>query len=102
MLALADGLFLAGQLPAHLNQDTVSVFAPQLFKKVGRYARELKLGQITRFTIFTETQPISIFRAGDVYLVVVHDTVHFSKALLRRCERISKELARLCRQRAVA
>jgi hypothetical protein len=32
---------------------------------------------------------------------VVHDTVHFSKALLRRCERISQEIARLCRQRAV-
>jgi competence ComEA-like helix-hairpin-helix protein len=101
MLALSDGLFLTGELPSHLDQNTVSVFAPQLFKKVGRYARELKVGQIRRFTIFTDTQPISIFRAGDVYLIVVHDTVHFSKALLRRCERISQEIARLCRQRAV-
>ena len=77
----------------------LNVFAPQLFKKVGRYARELKVGSIRRFTIFTDTQPISIFRAGDVYLIVIHDAFRFSKALLRRCERISQEIARLSSQR---
>ncbi len=99
MLATSDGLFLTGELPAHLDQSTISVFAPQLFKKVGRYARELKVGSIRRFTIFTDTQPISIFRAGDVYLIVIHDQFRFSKALLRRCERISQEIARLSSQR---
>jgi competence ComEA-like helix-hairpin-helix protein len=101
MLAMSDGLFLTGELPLQLDRDTISVFAPQLFKKVGRYARELKVGQIRRFTIFTDQQPLSIFRAGEVYLIVIHDTRHFSKALLLRCERISQEIARLCRQRAV-
>jgi competence ComEA-like helix-hairpin-helix protein len=99
MLATADGLFVTGELPPHLDQSTISVFAPQLFKKVGRYARELKVGSIRRFTIFTDTQPISIFRAGDVYLIVIHDAFRFSKALLRRCERISQEIARLSSQR---
>jgi competence ComEA-like helix-hairpin-helix protein len=99
MLATSDGLFLTGELPPHLDQSTISVFAPQLFKKVGRYARELKVGSIRRFTIFTDTQPISIFRAGDVYLIVIHDAFRFSKALLRRCERISQEIARLSTQR---
>ncbi|MEI6084980.1 MAG: helix-hairpin-helix domain-containing protein [Verrucomicrobiota bacterium] len=99
MLALSDGLFLTGQLPPHLDQNTISVFAPQLFKKVGRYARELKVGQIRRFTIFTDSQPLSIFRAGDVYLIIVHDAQRYSKALLRRCERISEEIARLSSQR---
>ncbi len=99
MLATSDGLFLTGELPPHLDQSTISVFAPQLFKKVGRYARELRVGSIRRFTIFTDTQPISIFRAGDVYLIVIHDAFRFSKALLRRCERISQEIARLSTQR---
>jgi competence protein ComEA len=101
-LAMEDGLLLTGQLPEHLDQNTISVFAPQLFKKVGRYTRELRVGQIQRLTVFTDQQPLSIFQAGDIYLVVVHDTRHFSKALLRRCERISQEIARQCRQRAVA
>jgi competence ComEA-like helix-hairpin-helix protein len=99
MLATSDGLFLTGELPPHLDESTISVFAPQLFKKVGRYARELKVGSIRRFTIFTDTQPISIFRAADVYLIVIHEPHRFSKLLLKRCERISHEIARLSTQR---
>jgi competence protein ComEA len=101
ILAMSDGVFLTGQLPPHLDQETISVFAPQLFKKVGRYMKELRVGQITRLSVFTDQQPLSIFHAGDIFLVVIHDPSHFSKALLRRCERISQEIARHCRQRAV-
>ena len=101
MLAMSDGLFLTGQLPSPLDQNTVSVFAPHVFRKLGRYMRELRVGQIRRITIFTDQYPLSVFRAGDVYLIVVHDTQHFSKALLRRCERISQEIGRYCQQRAV-
>jgi competence ComEA-like helix-hairpin-helix protein len=101
ILAMSDGVFLTGQLPPHLDQETISVFAPQLFKKVGRYMKELRVGQITRLSVFTDQQPLSIFRAGEIFLVVIHDSRYFSKALLRRCERISQEIARLCRQRAV-
>ncbi len=101
ILAMSDGLLLTGQSPEQFDQNTISVFAPQLFKKVGRYARELRVGQIRRLTIFTDQQPVSIFQAGEIFLVIIHDTRHFSKALLRRCERISQEIAHLCRQRAV-
>jgi competence ComEA-like helix-hairpin-helix protein len=101
ILAMSDGVFLTGQLPPHLDQETISVFAPQLFRKVGRYMKELRAGEVTRLSVFTDQQPISIFRAHDIFLIVVHDNVHFSKALLRRCERISQELARVCHQRAV-
>ncbi|MGD0061344.1 MAG: helix-hairpin-helix domain-containing protein [Verrucomicrobiia bacterium] len=101
ILAMSDGVFLTGELPPHLDRETISVFAPQLFRKVGRYMKELRAGQVTRLSVFTDQQPISILRAGDIFLIVLHDNRHFSKALLRRCERISQELARLCRQRTV-
>ncbi len=100
ILALSDGVFVTGQLPPHLDQETISVFAPELFNKVGTYTKELRVGEVTRLSVFTDQQPLSIFRAGDIFLVVIHDNRHFSKALLRRCERISQELAPLCRQRA--
>jgi competence protein ComEA len=101
ILAMSDGVFLTGELPPHLDRETISVFAPQLFRKVGRYMKELGAGQVTRLSVFTDQQPISIVRAGEIFLIVLHDNRHFSKALLRRCERISQELARLCRQRTV-
>ncbi|MCX7886252.1 MAG: hypothetical protein N3B01_03205 [Verrucomicrobiae bacterium] len=88
-------------MPPHLDRETISVFTPQLFRRVARYTRELKAGQVTRFTLFTDHHPISVFQAGEVFLVVFHDSKHFSKRLLRQCERISNEIARLCRQRTV-
>jgi competence ComEA-like helix-hairpin-helix protein len=100
ILAQADGVFVTGQLPPHLDQETISVFAPELFNKVGTYTKELRAGEVTRLSVFTDQQPLSIFRADEIFLVVVHDNRHFSKALLRRCERISQELVPLCRQRA--
>jgi competence protein ComEA len=100
ILAMSDGVFLTGELPPHLDRETISVFAPQLFRKVARYMKELRAGQVTRLSVFTDQQPISIFHAGEIFLIVLHDNRHFSKALLRRCERISLELARLCRQRS--
>ncbi|HXI83749.1 MAG TPA: helix-hairpin-helix domain-containing protein [Verrucomicrobiae bacterium] len=100
ILAMSDGVFVTGQLPPHLDQETISVFAPELFNKVGTYTKELRVGEVTRLSVFTDQQPLSIFRAGDIFLVILHDNRHFSKALLRRCERISQELAPLCRQRA--
>jgi competence ComEA-like helix-hairpin-helix protein len=100
VLASSDGLPLTGNLPPQFDQERLSVFAPQLFKKVGRCTRELSVGEVNRLTLFTDAQPVSIFKAGTIYLVVVHNPDRFSKALLRRCANISEELARLCRQRA--
>jgi competence ComEA-like helix-hairpin-helix protein len=101
VLAMSNGLFVTGEVPAEFDRTAMSVFAPQLFRKIGRYTKELKVGQVQRMTIFTDRQPLSIFQAGEVYLVIVHDNRHFSKALLRRLERISRGLAALCRNRAV-
>jgi competence ComEA-like helix-hairpin-helix protein len=99
IVALEDGLFVTGQLPPPLDKNTVSAFGPQLFKRMGRYVRELNIGQMHRLTLFTEQRPVSVFHAGDVYLIVVHPAKRYSKALLRRCERVSQEIAALCRQR---
>ncbi|MCS7048285.1 MAG: helix-hairpin-helix domain-containing protein [Verrucomicrobiae bacterium] len=101
VLASTDGLVLTAQLPGGLDENRLSAFAPQLFRKITEYTEELGVGDVQRFTLFTTRQPVSIFRAGGIYLVILHDPQHFSKALLRRVSRIAEELARLCRLRAV-
>lgn len=101
VLASTEGLVLTAQLPGGLDENRLSAFAPQLFRKITDYTEELGVGAVQRFTLFTDRQPVSIFRAGGIYLVILHDPQHFSKALLRRLSRIAEELARLCRLRAV-
>jgi competence ComEA-like helix-hairpin-helix protein len=96
IMATDDGMFVTGQLPASLDAQTISAFAPQLFRRVSRYVKELKVGQVRRFSLFTDEQPVSIFYAGKIYLVVIHAPNRFSKTLLNRCERIAKEINRMC------
>ncbi len=64
LLTAADGLVLTGQLPQGLDENRLSAFAPQLFKKIGDYTEELCVGKVRRFTLFTDQQPVSIFQAG--------------------------------------
>jgi len=99
ILAMDDGLFVTGHLPPPLDANTVSVFGPQLFRRVSRYVRELQLGRVRRFSMFTEQYPLSIFHSGRVYLIVIHAPNRFSKSLLRRCERIAQEINRMCTER---
>jgi competence protein ComEA len=96
ILATEDGMFVTGQLPAPLDAQTISAFAPQLFRRVGRYVKELKVGHVRRFSLFTDEQPVSIFCAGKIYLVVIHAPNRFSKTLLNKCERVAKEINRIC------
>lgn len=96
IMATEDGMFVTGQLPESLDAQTISAFAPQLFRRVGRYVKELKVGQVRRFSLFTDEQPVSIFYAGKIYLVVIHAPNRFSKTLLNKCERIAKEINRMC------
>ncbi|MSR65337.1 MAG: hypothetical protein EXS18_06095 [Verrucomicrobiae bacterium] len=96
IVAMGDGIYMTGELPKHLDTQRVSAFAPQLFARVGQYVRELNVGTARRFTIFTDAQPITIFKAGDMFFIVIHKANRFSKVLLNRCERISQEISHLC------
>lgn len=96
IVAMSDGLFMTGELPKHFDTQRVSAFAPQLFSRVAQYVRELNAGTVRRFTVFTDSQPITIFKSGDLFFIVIHKANRFSKVLLNKCERISYEISRIC------
>jgi predicted regulator of Ras-like GTPase activity (Roadblock/LC7/MglB family) len=96
IVAMGDGLYMTGELPGHMDSQRVSAFAPQLFGRVAQYVRELNVGTARRLTIFTDAQPITIFKANDLFFIVIHKANRFSKVLLNKCERISQEISRIC------
>lgn len=98
IVAMGDGLYMTGELPSHYDMQRVSAFAPQLFSRVAQYVQELNVGTARRFTVFTDAQPITIFKSGELFFIVIHKANRFSKALLNKCERISQEISRLCSQ----
>ena len=71
LIALPDGLLVAGQLPPGLNGETIAAFVPQMFGRMQQYTKELKLGDPGHLTILIESVPLQIFKAGTVYLAVL-------------------------------
>jgi competence ComEA-like helix-hairpin-helix protein len=99
IMAMDDGLYVTGHVPPPLDAQTISAFGPQLFRRVSRYVRELQAGRVRRFSLFTDQYPVSMFHAGRIFLVVIHQPNRFSKTLLRRCERIAQEINLMCTER---
>ncbi len=71
MIAMADGLQVASELPSHMNGDTLAAFLPQIFARVGHYTNEIKLGDPSSISFTTDQQVWQINKAGNVFLLTV-------------------------------
>jgi predicted regulator of Ras-like GTPase activity (Roadblock/LC7/MglB family) len=71
LLATADGLLIAGQVPAPLEAETLAAFLPQVFGRIASYAGEIKLvGNVRAVTISTDFAPCAMLKAGKLYVAV--------------------------------
>jgi predicted regulator of Ras-like GTPase activity (Roadblock/LC7/MglB family) len=71
VLASADGLLVAGRMPAPLNAETLAAFLPQIFARLGSFAQEAQLGALRALTLAAGPAPCAIFKAGTLYLAVL-------------------------------
>jgi predicted regulator of Ras-like GTPase activity (Roadblock/LC7/MglB family) len=71
LLATSDGLPVSGQMPAHVNCETLSAFVPQMFSRMSQSAAEMRLGLVTSVVVTAGQAPYAILRAGKLYLVVL-------------------------------
>lgn len=67
VVALADGLRVAGQVPAEFNADTVAAFLPQIYERVNQSTRELRMGQLNNVSFTVGNVPWKIFRVNSIY-----------------------------------
>jgi len=67
VVALADGLRVASQVPADLNGDTVAAFLPQIFERVNQSTRELRMGALNNVSFTVGSVPWKIFRVNSIY-----------------------------------
>ncbi len=93
LLATADGLLIAGQVPAPLEAATVAAFLPQIFGRMTSYSEEVKLGALRAVTLSTDSTPCAMFKAGALHLAVVGNAGQsLPEAMLLR---IAAELSKL-------
>jgi predicted regulator of Ras-like GTPase activity (Roadblock/LC7/MglB family) len=67
IIALPDGLKVAGQIPPDLNGDTLAAFLPQIFARVNQCSRELRMGELNNLKFTVGNVPWKIYRVNGVY-----------------------------------
>jgi predicted regulator of Ras-like GTPase activity (Roadblock/LC7/MglB family) len=71
-ITFADGLALAGKLPAELLTEGLCAMAPSILQKIDKHLLETKLGALTALTLQTAKAPLSFFMRGNIFLAVLH------------------------------
>jgi hypothetical protein len=67
VVALADGLRVASEVPAALNADAVAAFLPQIYERVNQSTRELRMGALNNVGFTVGNAPWKIFRVNSIY-----------------------------------
>ena len=71
LIAMQDGLLVAGHLPPGLNAETIAAFLPQMHSRMAQYSKELKFGEANNLTLIVDDVPLKIFKTGGVFFTVL-------------------------------
>jgi len=71
VIAMTDGLMVAGQMTTGLNPEAIAGFIPQMHGRVTQYAQEMKLGDAKKLTLVIGELPFRIYRLGGLFFAVV-------------------------------
>jgi predicted regulator of Ras-like GTPase activity (Roadblock/LC7/MglB family) len=92
LVAMSDGLLVAGDLPAPLKSETMAAFLPQMFGRMGHYSGEIQLGALSALTLLAGQTECAVFKTPALYLAVLGRSGEtLPHALLKR---IAGELAK--------
>jgi predicted regulator of Ras-like GTPase activity (Roadblock/LC7/MglB family) len=71
LIAMSDGLLVAGDLPPPMKSETMAAFLPQIFGRLTHYAGEIQLGPPSALTLLAGQTPCMIVKTGALYLAVL-------------------------------
>ena len=71
LIAMSDGLLVAGTLPPPLKSETLAAFLPQMFGRLAHYSGEIQLGSLTAMTLMAGQTACAIFKTPALYLAVL-------------------------------
>lgn len=67
LVALHDGLLVAGKVPSPWNSETLAAFVPQIFGRVNQTMQELRLGQLKNLSFTVGGVPWFIVRLEETF-----------------------------------
>jgi predicted regulator of Ras-like GTPase activity (Roadblock/LC7/MglB family) len=93
-LTFADGLGLAGNLPAEAAADGLSAMAPSLLQRIEKHMLDTKLGSLTAVTLHCTKSAITFFMQGNICLTVLHMDGNLPSETENELAKMTKELSR--------
>ena len=67
LIALQDGLLVAGSMPSPWKTETIAAFIPQIFGRLTQYTKELQMGEVRTVSFGVDSGTLQIFNAGIIY-----------------------------------
>jgi predicted regulator of Ras-like GTPase activity (Roadblock/LC7/MglB family) len=71
LIALQDGLLVAGTMPQPWKTETIAAFIPQIFGRLTQYTKELQMGEVRSVSFGVESGTLQIFNAGIIYFAAL-------------------------------
>jgi len=71
-ITFADGLSLAGNLPAELATEGLCAVAPAVLQKIDKHMVGTKLGPLRAVTLHAAKSPVTFFMHGNICLAALH------------------------------
>ena len=71
VIAMQDGLFVAGQVASPWKAEATAAFLPQIYSRLNHYLKELGVGETSSVTLNTANGTLFVFNAGIIYFAVI-------------------------------
>jgi predicted regulator of Ras-like GTPase activity (Roadblock/LC7/MglB family) len=71
LIALQDGLLVAGSMPVPWKTETIAAFIPQIFGRLTQYTKELQMGEVRTVSFGVDSGTLQIFNAGIIYFAAL-------------------------------
>ena len=70
-LASSDGLLIYGELPDSMKKETFAAFIPQIYDRVSKYTKELRLGELNYLSLSIGETGMLILKSNEIYFAAL-------------------------------
>jgi predicted regulator of Ras-like GTPase activity (Roadblock/LC7/MglB family) len=93
-ITFADGLNLAGNLPAAIAAEGLCAVAPTLLQRIDKHMVETKLGALDSMTLHGSNSAMTFFMDGNICLSALHSNGSLAAETRAELAKIVKDLSR--------
>jgi len=93
-VTFADGLSLAGNLPAEVGADGLCAMAPSMLQRIDKHMLDTNLGPLISVTLHCAKSPVTFFMRGNICLTVLHAVAELESETQNKLAEMANELSR--------